>query len=115
MKNLFKKNDLFKILFLVVLVVTILTWIIPTGNFSGSVFQEVGLYRISIFDFFLELFYSAYYMLLQVTFLLATGCLYGVLSKSKRYSYLVYKIAKKIKGKETIFSVGCGLFLEGRA
>lgn len=111
MKNLFKKNDLFKILFLVVLVVTVLTWIIPTGNFSGSVFQEVGLYRISIFDFFLELFYSAYYMLLQVTFLLATGCLYGVLSKSKRYSYLVYKIAKKIKGKETIFSVGCGLFL----
>lgn len=111
MKNLFKKNDLFKILFLVVLVVTILTWIIPTGNFSGSIFQEVGLYRISIFDFFLELFYSAYYMLLQVTFLLATGCLYGVLSKSKRYSYLVYKIAKKIKGKETIFSVGCGLFL----
>lgn len=111
MKNLFKKNDLFKILFLIVLVVTILTWIIPSGNFSGSVFKEVGLYRISIFDFFLELFYSAYYMLLQVTFLLATGCLYGVLSRSKRYSYLVYKIAKKIKGKETIFSVGCGLFL----
>lgn len=111
MKNLFKKNDLFKILFLIVLGGTILTWIIPSGNFSGAVFQESGLYRISIFDFFLELFYSAYYFLLQVTFLLAIGCLYGVLSKSKRYSYLVYKTAKKIKGKDTIFSIICGLFL----
>lgn len=111
MKNIFKKNDLFKILFLIILVVSILTWVFPSGSFTGTVFQESGVYRISIFDFFLELFYSAYYMLLQVTFLLATGCLYGVLSKSKRYGYLIYKIAKKIKGKETIFSVICGLFL----
>lgn len=111
MKNLFKKNDLFKILFLIVLVVTILTWFIPSGRFSGSVFQEIGLYRISIFDFFLELFYSANYFLLQVTFLIAVGCLYGVLSRSKRYSYLVYKTAKKIRGRETIFEVLSGLFL----
>lgn len=111
MKNIFKKNDLFKILFLIILAVSILTWILPSGNFSGTAFNDIGLYRISIFDFFLELFYSAYYFLLQVTFLLATGCLYGVLSKSKRYSYLVYKISKKIKGKETIFGIICGLFL----
>lgn len=111
MKNIFKKNDLFKILFLIILVVSILTWIFPSGSFTGAVFQESGVYRISIFDFFLEIFYSAYYFLLQVTFLLAVGCLYGVLSKSKRYSYLVYIIAKKIKGRETIFSVICGLLL----
>lgn len=111
MKNLFKKHDLFKILFIIVLAVAILTWIIPSGAFSSSTYVSSGLVRAGIVDFFLTLFYSAYYMLLDVTFLVALGGFYGVLSNTNAYSYLVYKIAKKVRINKKAFIVITSLLL----
>ena len=111
MKNFFKKYDLMKILFFVILFVTILTWFIPSGSFSGTEFVDKGLARIGIFDFFLTHFYAIYYFVLQILFIVVVGGFYGVLSKTKGYSALVNRISKTIKGRETIFIVIVSLLL----
>lgn len=111
MKNLFKKHDLFKILFFTILVIAILTWFIPTGTFTNAIFADKGMARVGIIDFFMTTFYSVYYYLLPIIFIIAVGGLYGVLAKSNQYSTLVVKIARKLKGKETLFIILTALFL----
>lgn len=105
MKKFFKEHDLFKILLFMVILVTLLTWFIPTGSFTSGVFTDAGILRIGIFDFFLSAFYSCNYFLLQILFLFVVGGLYGILSKTKGYATLVNRIAKSMKGKEILFVI----------
>ena len=103
MKKMFKKHNLVKITTLAVLLTAILTWIIPTGYFSGTEFVSTDIARIGIKDLFLSGVYSINYFLYQILFLLALGGFYAVLSKIGGYKKLVEKLTQSIKGKETVF------------
>ena len=105
MKKIFKNNDLFKIIGLVILFTTLLTWIISNGQFDGGAngFMLDAIRRIGIIDFFSAGISAVQWFFLQVTFLLILGGFYGILSKIKGYQNLVSKVAKSIKGKEIIF------------
>lgn len=109
MKKESKSLNLFKISFICLIFVAILTWIIPTGNFETGPFVNQGLVRTSIYDFLMTYYYAILYLLMDIVFLLCVGGLYGVLSKSREYSAIVSSIANKIKGHENIFIVLIGL------
>lgn len=110
MKKETKNFGLFKVIFICLIFVAILTWIIPTGNFDSGAFTSTGLIRTSIYDFFMTYYYAILYLLVDVVFFIGVGGFYGVLSKSREYSNLINYIANKIKGHENIFVVLVGLF-----
>jgi len=98
-----KKNKLFKILAITVLVIALLTWLIPAGNYSGE-FVNAGIQRLGFIDFcqymVLPFFQSMFIEVLL--FLLAVGAFYGVLSKTGAYKNSIEKLAKKFKKKGTL-------------
>ena len=101
-----KKNSLFKILATTMIVIALLTWLIPSGYFSGE-FVDAGITRLGFVDFcqylILPFFQS---MFLEVlVFLLSVGAFYGVLSKTGAYNNLIGKIAKKFKKKGNLFLI----------
>ena len=100
MKKIFKDHDLIKILGLIVLFTTILTWIIPAGTFTQSGYIEESIRRVGIVDFSTIGLTSIQWFLQQIVFLLILGGFYGFLTRVKGYQILVSKVAKKIKGKE---------------
>lgn len=98
-----KKNKLFKILAITMLVIALLTWFIPAGNYSGE-FVDGGIQRLGFIDFcqylVLPFFQSMFIEILL--FLLSVGAFYGVLSKTGVYKSTIEKIAKKFKKKGTL-------------
>jgi uncharacterized ion transporter superfamily protein YfcC len=101
-----KKNCLFKILAIIMVVIALLTWLIPAGYFSGE-YVNAGINRLGFTDFcqylILPFFQS---MFLEVLiFLLSVGAFYGVLSKIGAYNNLIEKIAKKSKKKGCLFLI----------
>lgn len=98
-----KKHNLLKTLGIFFLVLVALTWIIPTGTFSGSSFTKGTTDPIGIFDIFRLPFMTIGTFVQYGLVFLVIGGLYGVLNKTGVYVPLVEKIAKKWKGKESIF------------
>ena len=47
-----KKSGLFKIILILILVVSAITWLVPASYYSGSEIAELGMNRIGFFDFF---------------------------------------------------------------
>src|SRR5574344_658330 len=99
------KNDhsLLKVLFIAIFVAIVLTWIIPSGTFSGATLSATTRTRTGINEMFLSIFYGANYYLVQLVFLLAVGIFYSVISKVKGYKAFIEKVAKMWKGKEKLF------------
>lgn len=100
----FEKNDLFKITGLMVLLTAVLTWLIPYGYFNGGELVAEEITRIGIFDFFTYGLLGLYYFTVLVTFLLVLCGFYALLSRIPAYQKITDSIAKKLKGKEIIFS-----------
>lgn len=100
-----KKYNLFKVVGITFLVAVILTWLLPTANYSGSFYTSerapLGLYDIIEYPFYTLGFFSN-----VVIFLLAVGGLYGVLETNEAYQKLLKLITKKMKGKEKYFLIG---------
>lgn len=103
MKSMFKKYDLFKIVGVTILLVAILTWIIPIGQYTGSEMYVGALNRMGIANLLFTSIYSLSTMLYQVTFLLVLGGFYGLLSSIDAYKGFVESVVKKLKGKEIPF------------
>lgn len=100
-----KKNSLLKVLGLVFIVFVILTWIIPTGYFSGAEYVKNGLNPLGLFDLgYYPLISVSAFMQIGIVFL-AIGGLYGVLNKSGVYSKIVRTTAEKWANKKTAFLV----------
>lgn len=101
-----KKNSLFKILFILMVAILLLTWFVPAGYFSGE-YVESGLYRLGFFDFcqYLVLPFFQSMFLEILIFLFAVGSFYGVLSNTGAYRAIVEKIAKKFEKKGTLFLI----------
>ena len=105
MKKFFEKHDLIKIAFGMILLSLILTWIIPQGYFNAGELVKNDITRIGTFDLFTYGLLGMYYFTVLVTFLFVVGGFYQFLSKLGAYQRLTDSIAKKIKGKEIIFSL----------
>jgi len=101
LKNFFK-NDIAIAIGAMILIAVILTWCIPYGYFSGATFYEYGMNRVGLTDLTTLAYYSAYFAIDKVVFLLILGGFYGLLSKTSSYQKIITSIAKKLKGKEII-------------
>ena len=100
-----KKHSNFKILSIFILSLVVLSWIIPGGQFNGAEVVKSGMARVGIFDLINFPLSAAQFFIQLIMFILVVGGFYGVLSKTGKYSSLVDKIAKKLKGKEIIFLI----------
>ncbi len=105
MKKFFEKHDLVKISLGMIILSLILTWIIPQGYFNAGELVKNDITRIGTFDLFTYGLLGMYYFTVLVTFLFVVGGFYQFLSKLGAYQKLTDSIAKKIKGKEIIFSL----------
>lgn len=102
-----KKNNLLKVIAITCLVFLVLTWIIPTGSYSGSTYTKDSISALGIGDMFIYTFHSVYLSIaiIGMIVILLIGGLYGVLNKTGAYKSLVEKIVKKYDGKEKYFIV----------
>ncbi|MDD2208443.1 MAG: hypothetical protein PHG03_02795 [Bacilli bacterium] len=105
MKKFWEKHDLVKIAGIMVLFMVLLTWIIPQGYWSGTELVVTEVTRVGIFDFFTYGLLGMYYFTVLITFLFVLGGFYQVLGKTGGYQKLTDQIAKKLKGKEIIFTL----------
>lgn len=111
MKKFWEKHSLGKIISILLVLSLILSWIIPAGSFNGAEFVEQGVSRIGLADVGNMLYYVIAMAIDKILFLLALGAFYGILTKIPAYQKLVTSIAKKLKGKEILFTVLISLFL----
>ena len=105
MKKFFEKHDLVKIIFGMILLTAILTWIIPKSDFSTGELVKGEITRIGLFDFGTYGLLGMYYFTVLVMFIIIVGVFYQFLSKLGAYQKLTDSLARKIKGKEIIFSL----------
>ncbi len=111
MKKENKKNDLFKIILVAILVTFVLTWLIPYGYYSAGELTSSGLGRLGLSDLLASSVYSVSFFLQQIIFVAVVGIFYGILSKTNGYSELVKKVAKLFKKKEYVFVIVSTLFI----
>lgn len=111
MKKFWEKHSLGKVLSILFVLALLLSWVIPTGSFKGSEFVDNGLLRIGIVDIGNMLYYVIAMAIDKILYLLALGAFYGILTKIPAYQKIVTTIAKKLKGKEILFTVLVSLFL----
>ena len=106
MKKMFKEHDLVKIIGIMLLLVVVLSWIIPTGTFSsGATFTEGEMGRLGLAHLFYGFSYAIQNYAIQIGFLLMVGVFYGVVSKTEGYKEFVNRLAKAFKGKEILVSL----------
>ena len=106
MKKMFKEHDLVKIIGIMLLLVVVLSWIIPTGTFSsGATFTEGEMGRLGLGHLFYGFSYAIQNYAIQIGFLLMVGVFYGVGSKTEGYKEFVNRLAKAFKGKEILVSL----------
>jgi uncharacterized ion transporter superfamily protein YfcC len=95
-----KKHNLLKVLGITFLIVVLLTWIIPAGNYSGGKYAEVTRVPLGFFDLARTPLIAAFSLIQYGILFALIGGLYGVLEKTGAYLPMVDKIVKKWKGKE---------------
>ena len=106
MKKLFKEHDLVKIISLILLLIIVLSWIIPTGSFStGGSFVDGEVGQLGLASIFYGFSYALQNYYMQIAFLLVVGIFYGVVSKTSGYKEMVNRLAKFGKNKEIIISL----------
>ncbi len=116
MKKFFKEHDLVKILSLLLLVVIVLTWIIPSGSYStGATFTEGEIGRIGLVHILYGFAFAIQNYSIQIAFLALIGIFYGILSKTEGYKALVSRLSKFGKGKEVVFALIISLIIAGLA
>lgn len=100
-----KKHSLIKILSIVIIVLLILSWIIPVSQFTGTEMAKADITRVGFFDLINYPFLAFQLFIQMIIFILVIGGFYAILNKTGKYTELVEKIAKKLKGKEVPFLV----------
>lgn len=92
-----KKYGLFKILTVLIMLITIVTWFIKGRNNS--------IEQLAIFDVFLNYIQSFYYFFDTAMFILVVGGFYGFLNRVPAYKKLVKNIANKVSKKSKLFII----------
>ena len=96
------KNSIFKVVLVVVLLAAILTWILPSTSFNGTISNN-GRVQVGFADLFNYLTAIVSYFGYIPLYILAVGGFYGVLYQTNGYRNLLDKIVKTYKGNEWIF------------
>ena len=99
-----KKNTLFKVIAIMFLVFAVLSWIIPASQASGSE-MDIGLSRVSLHKLIDYPYLTTLYFSQTLVFILLVGGFYGVLGTTGKYRNCLEKIAKSMKGKESLFLI----------
>ena len=97
-----KKNNIFKVVCVAILIAVILTWVLPSTYF-GSAVVDNGRLQIGFTDFFNYLTAIVSYFGYVPLYILAVGGFYGVLYQTNGYRNLLDKLVKTYKGNEWIF------------
>ena len=100
-----KKYNLLKILCIPVLLYLVLTWIIPTGSFSGGEFVKGEVNPLGLYGLFTSPIYSFAVIAQYFVLILCIGGFYGVLNKTGVYQRIITFFSKKSKTKFLIFTV----------
>lgn len=106
-----KEHNLAKSLFVLVVAGFLISWLFPAGNFQGADYYEYKFVRIGLADIGFQLYYSVYFLLDKIGFLLVLTGVYGVLSRLKGYQRLVGGIASKLSNHPIITSVVISVIL----
>ena len=99
------KYELLKVLEISFLVFAILSWIIPTGTYSGSTYTQGTTNPIGLYGLFINPLYSFGIFVQYIVVFLAIGGLYGVLNNTGAYSKLIKNISKKFEKRKTLFLI----------
>ncbi len=112
-KKFLEKHDLVKIISVMLIVVFVLSWFIPSGTFDtdgtiimGDMWQGLGIVHI-----FYALVFALQNYSIQIAFLLFLGIFYGIASKTEMYKTFVSKLAHFGKGKEIGFALVSSLLI----
>jgi len=105
MKKIFGKHDLVKIVFGMILLTVILTWIIPQTSFNTGELVKGDITRVGMFDLGLYGLVGMSYFPHVVAFIFVLGVFYQFLSKLSAYQTITNSLASKVKGKEILFSL----------
>ncbi len=90
-----KRNGIFKVLLVLLLLVVVATYFVKDRQGSIS--------YLAIGDVFLDYIQSYYYFFDTALFILVVGGLYGALNKVDGYKKLIGNIAEKVKNKSKLF------------
>ena len=91
-----KKFDLLKVLGITFLIVALISWVIPAGEFSTGAYKSIGSTdAVGLYDIFRTPAIAIATFIQYGVLFLAIGGFYGVLNKTGVYSKLVENITKK--------------------
>lgn len=95
MKKMFKEHNLVSILSIMLLVVVLLSWFVPTGSFAtGGTFSEGETGPIGLVHFFYGFTFGIQNCSIQLAFLAMIGIFYGIVTQTEMYKTLVSNLAK---------------------
>jgi len=97
-----KKHNLLKVVGIVIGLLLVLTWVLPTTYYSYGIVSDGTRSQVGLFDLFNYPTVALSYFGNIAIYILAIGGLYGVLHKIGAYRSLLNNIAKKLKGKEKL-------------
>ncbi len=111
-----KDNTIVRLIILITLFLALLTWIIPTAQANGAEIVDMGLSRLSIYNFVeypyiaFQFFFQSFSMdgsggVMPLIFIGIVGGFYGILAETGKFRNKLEKIAKSMKGKGTLFIV----------
>ncbi|MEG0798818.1 MAG: hypothetical protein RR228_02245 [Bacilli bacterium] len=100
-----KKNGLFKIISVLIILLAVLSWIIPASYYGNADLVNLGLYRVGFSHLFQYPLSAVKYFTDIIVFILIVGAFYGILGKTGKYRTMVEKLSNKIKGKEKLYLI----------
>ena len=100
-----KKYSLLKVIGIAFLLYVVLTWFIPTGNFSGGEFVKGETAPVGLYGIFTAPVYSFVVFAQYIVLILCVGGFYGVLNKTGVYQKIVSSLASKNKTKFLIVTI----------
>ena len=115
MKKILKEHDLVKLVFFVLALIVLFSWLIPAGSYSTGVYVESGKMGEGLG--LLHLFYGFPYAIgsyfIPIAYLVFVGIFYGIVNDTEMYKTLVSRIAKKVNKKhcEVLFGLGVSLIV----
>ena len=106
MKKFWEKNNLVKVVGIMVVFAALLTWLIPQAEVFRTIeVTDAEIVRLGIMDFFQYIVMVIPYFSIYFIFVFVLAAFYQVISKIGAYQRLTSGIAKAFKSKEWIFAI----------
>lgn len=100
-----KKYGLLKFVGIAFLLYVVLTWFIPTGNFSSGEFVKGDVSPLGLYGIFTSPIYSFAVFAQYFILIVCVGGFYGVLNKTGAYQKIISFFASKNKTKFMFFTI----------